>query len=75
MAFGCRHGGLADAEHREALGAEREEAQPGHGVPRRLGAYESAPKTGSSANTIGLDSDTVAVLRAHRARQEVERRE
>lgn len=37
--------------------------------------YESAPKTDSSANTIGLDSDTVAVLRAHRARQEDERRE
>ena len=31
--------------------------------------YESKPKTESSAATIGLDTATVAVLRAHRARQ------
>lgn len=35
--------------------------------------YESEPKTDSSANTIGLDNDTVAVLRAHRVRQNMER--
>lgn len=35
--------------------------------------YESAPKTDSSAATIGLDKATVAVLRAHRARQNRER--
>lgn len=35
--------------------------------------YESEPKTDSSANTIGLDNDTVAVLRAHKARQNKDR--
>lgn len=35
--------------------------------------YESAPKTDSSAATIGLDKATAAVLRAHRARQNRER--
>ncbi|MEU3906332.1 site-specific integrase [Streptomyces goshikiensis] len=35
--------------------------------------YESEPKTDSSANTIGLDNDTVAVLRAHKVRQNKER--
>lgn len=35
--------------------------------------YESAPKTDGSAATIALDSVTVAVLRAHRARQNRER--
>jgi integrase len=35
--------------------------------------YESEPKTDGSAATIGLDSTTVAVLRAHRARQLEER--
>ncbi|WP_372407557.1 tyrosine recombinase XerC [Streptomyces luteireticuli] len=35
--------------------------------------YESAPKTDGSAGTIALDSGTVAVLRAHRARQSKER--
>ncbi|SHM57055.1 Site-specific recombinase XerD [Streptomyces yunnanensis] len=35
--------------------------------------YESEPKTDGSAATIGLDSGTVAVLRAHRARQHRER--
>ncbi|MEU6760809.1 site-specific integrase [Streptomyces sp. NPDC046685] len=35
--------------------------------------YESAPKTDGSAGTIALDSGTVEVLRAHRARQNRER--
>lgn len=35
--------------------------------------YESAPKTDGSAATIGLDSATVAALRAHRAQQLAER--
>lgn len=35
--------------------------------------YESDPKTDGSAATIGLDSGTVAVLRAHRIRQTEER--
>ncbi|WP_250306284.1 tyrosine recombinase XerC [Streptomyces sp. A 4/2] len=35
--------------------------------------YESEPKTDGSANTIALDSLNVAVLRAHKARQNKER--
>ncbi|GCD44700.1 tyrosine recombinase XerC [Streptomyces paromomycinus] len=37
--------------------------------------YESAPKTDGSASTIALDSLNVAVLRAHRERQEQERQQ
>lgn len=37
--------------------------------------YESDPKTDGSADTIALDSLNVGVLRAHKARQEEERRE
>lgn len=37
--------------------------------------YEDDPKTDSGVRTIALDDDTVAVLRAHRARQDVERAE
>ncbi|MFC8626342.1 site-specific integrase [Streptomyces anulatus] len=37
--------------------------------------YESEPKTDGSAGTIALDSVNVAVLRAHRKRQERERKE
>jgi integrase len=36
-------------------------------------AYEDEPKTDGSAATIGLDTVNVAVLRAHRVRQAVER--
>ncbi|MEU9117254.1 site-specific integrase [Streptomyces sp. NPDC048483] len=36
--------------------------------------YESEPKTDGSANTIALDSLNIAVLRAHKARQDEERR-
>jgi integrase len=35
--------------------------------------YESEPKTDGSANTIALDSMTIAVLRDHKARQDKER--
>jgi integrase len=37
--------------------------------------YESEPKTDGSANTIALDSMTIAELRDHKARQEKERSE
>jgi integrase len=35
--------------------------------------YEDDPKTDAGARTIALDTDTVAVLRAHRARQRADR--